>query len=107
MPFPRTLKPSAEIVRQLHWRLLEERKVYAAHFWHNGAWWVRVSAQIFNEVYEAPSSIHKPWLIKTLLFLRWKILRSWVMHSLKFVVKSSPFQALMGNSSGSLSVNEV
>ena len=31
-------------------RLLEEWNIYAAHFYHNGGWWVRCSAQIWNEV---------------------------------------------------------
>ena len=30
--------------------LLEVWRVSAAVFWHNGKWWVRVSAQVWNEV---------------------------------------------------------
>lgn len=30
--------------------LLEGWRVSAAIFWHNGKWWVRVSAQVWNEV---------------------------------------------------------
>lgn len=31
-------------------KLLLEHKVYAAHFYHNGKFWTRLSAQIYNEV---------------------------------------------------------
>lgn len=31
-------------------QLLTEWNTYAAHFYHAGAWWVRLSAQVFNEV---------------------------------------------------------
>ncbi|TFK94027.1 PLP-dependent transferase [Polyporus arcularius HHB13444] len=31
-------------------KLLKDWKTYAAHYWHNGAWWVRCSAQVFNEL---------------------------------------------------------
>ena len=34
----------------LQQKLLREWKTYAAHFFHNGAWWCRCSAQVFNEV---------------------------------------------------------
>ena len=30
--------------------LLGEWNTYAAHFFHNGAWWCRCSTQVFNEV---------------------------------------------------------
>ena len=31
-------------------RLLLDFKMYAAHFYHNGRFWTRLSAQIYNEV---------------------------------------------------------
>ncbi|KAF9259295.1 PLP-dependent transferase [Marasmius fiardii PR-910] len=31
-------------------KLLEERKAYATIFYHNGAWWARPTAQIYNEI---------------------------------------------------------
>lgn len=34
-------------------RLLLEFKVYAAHFYHNGRFWTRLSAQVYNEVRHA------------------------------------------------------
>ncbi|KAI0710254.1 PLP-dependent transferase [Earliella scabrosa] len=34
----------------LQLKLLREWKTYATHFFHNGAWWCRCSAQVFNEL---------------------------------------------------------
>lgn len=34
-------------------KLLDDWSVYAAHYWHAGAWWVRASAQVWNEVRSA------------------------------------------------------
>lgn len=31
-------------------KLLVKHNVYAAHYYHNRMWWVRCSAQIWNEV---------------------------------------------------------
>jgi hypothetical protein len=31
-------------------RLLGEWNTYATHFYHNGRWWTRCSAQVYNEV---------------------------------------------------------
>jgi hypothetical protein len=31
-------------------RLLVEFNTYAAHYFHNGKWWARASAQVWNEV---------------------------------------------------------
>ena len=39
-------------------KLLLEHKAYAAHFYHNGGFWIRLSAQIYNEV-----SCAVPWLV--------------------------------------------
>ncbi|KAI1797221.1 PLP-dependent transferase [Ganoderma leucocontextum] len=39
-----------EVDAYLKDKLLFKRKVYAAHFYHNGAWWVRCSAQVYNEI---------------------------------------------------------
>ena len=44
---PETL---SEIHLFLRSKLLGEWNTYAAHYFHNGAWWVRCSAQVFNEV---------------------------------------------------------
>ena len=40
----------SEIHLFLRGKLLGEWNTYAAHYFHNGAWWVRCSAQVFNEV---------------------------------------------------------
>ncbi|KAM5530994.1 hypothetical protein V8D89_015321 [Ganoderma adspersum] len=39
-----------EVDAYLKDKLLFRRKAYAAHFYHNGAWWVRCSAQVYNEL---------------------------------------------------------
>jgi hercynylcysteine S-oxide lyase len=41
---------SEEVEETFRHQLLEEWGVYATHFWHNGKWWVRCSAQIWNDV---------------------------------------------------------
>nr|AUN37957.1 L-cysteine desulfhydrase 1 [Ganoderma lucidum] len=38
-----------EVDAYLKDKLLFKWKAYAAHFYHNGAWWVRCSAQVYNE----------------------------------------------------------
>ncbi|KAF5372439.1 hypothetical protein D9757_009920 [Collybiopsis confluens] len=50
IPLPPALKPSADLMRRIDKTLLEEKKVYAAVFYHNRRWWTRVSVHIFNEV---------------------------------------------------------
>jgi hypothetical protein len=50
---------SEEVDEVFRHQLLEEWGVYAAHFWHNGKWWVRCSAQIWNHVSPPPS----PWML--------------------------------------------
>ncbi|KAI0649240.1 PLP-dependent transferase [Trametes meyenii] len=41
---------NGEINKYLQNTLLSKRKAYAAHYYHAGAWWVRCSAQVFNEI---------------------------------------------------------
>ena len=54
-------------------RLLLEHKIYAAHFYHNGKFWTRLSAQIYNEV-----SIHLSLGCGCQLTShRYRILRRW------------------------------
>ncbi|KAI0775301.1 PLP-dependent transferase [Trametes elegans] len=45
-----TYEQLVEINRTLQHKLLLEWKTYAAHYFHNGAWWCRCSAQVYNEV---------------------------------------------------------
>ena len=39
-----------EVDAYLRGQLLNKWKTYAAHYYHNGAWWVRCSGQVYNEV---------------------------------------------------------
>ncbi|KAJ7161876.1 pyridoxal phosphate-dependent transferase [Mycena crocata] len=50
LPLPGSLKPTGEIIDVLDTKLLVDHHVYAAHFYHNDRWWVRASAQVFNEL---------------------------------------------------------
>ena len=42
-------------------KLIVDRKIYAAHYWHNGHWWTRCSAQVWNEASRLLMK-HKPRL---------------------------------------------
>ncbi|TFK37412.1 pyridoxal phosphate-dependent transferase [Crucibulum laeve] len=61
LPFPGTILWSLEIDRKLKQKLLEERKMYSAHFYHNGKWWTRCSAQIYTELTDF-EKLGKAWL---------------------------------------------
>ncbi|KAK0452766.1 pyridoxal phosphate-dependent transferase [Desarmillaria tabescens] len=50
MPLSGDLKPTLELDQMLKNKLLVKHNVYAAPYYHNGMWWVRCSAQIWNEV---------------------------------------------------------
>ncbi|KAH7915673.1 pyridoxal phosphate-dependent transferase [Hygrophoropsis aurantiaca] len=50
LPIPGDIEYSAEINALLQHTLLLEWNAYAAHFHHNGKWWARCSAQIWNEI---------------------------------------------------------
>ncbi|KAJ7751451.1 pyridoxal phosphate-dependent transferase [Mycena metata] len=50
LPLPSSLRPSIPIYFQLQRLLLDKYHTYATQFYHNGKWYTRVSAQIFNEV---------------------------------------------------------
>ncbi|KAJ7716635.1 pyridoxal phosphate-dependent transferase [Mycena metata] len=50
LPLPSSLPPSFSIYSQLKRLLLDKHHIYATQFYHNGKWYTRVSAQIFNEV---------------------------------------------------------
>ena len=41
---------NAEIQEKLIKKMLLERNAYSPPFVHNGAWWTRCSAQVWNEV---------------------------------------------------------
>ncbi|KAH7925494.1 PLP-dependent transferase [Leucogyrophana mollusca] len=50
LPIPGEIEYTDEINILLQHTLLLEWNAYAAHFRHNGKWWTRCSAQIWNEV---------------------------------------------------------
>ncbi|KAH7925192.1 PLP-dependent transferase [Leucogyrophana mollusca] len=50
LPLSGAIKSTADTARMFQQKLLVEHKVYAAHFYHNGKWYVRASAQIYNEI---------------------------------------------------------
>lgn len=50
MPLSGDVKPTVELDLMFKNKLLVKHNVYAAHYYHNGMWWVRCSAQIWNEV---------------------------------------------------------
>ncbi|KAF9035625.1 pyridoxal phosphate-dependent transferase [Panaeolus papilionaceus] len=61
LPLPTSLKPTAELIARINRILLVDHKAFSAFFYHNGAWWTRCSAQVWNEV-EDFRSIAKIWL---------------------------------------------
>ncbi|KAK0224427.1 pyridoxal phosphate-dependent transferase [Armillaria nabsnona] len=50
IPLSGDVKPSLELDLMFKNKLLVKYNVYAAHYYHNGMWWARCSAQIWNEV---------------------------------------------------------
>ncbi|KAG6876499.1 hypothetical protein C0992_012766 [Termitomyces sp. T32_za158] len=61
LPFPRKVKPTGEIDSKFKEKLLRKYKMYSAHFYHNGCWWTRCSAQVWNEL-EDFEKLGKVWL---------------------------------------------
>jgi hypothetical protein len=41
---------NAEIREKLMKKIISEQNAYSAPFYHNGTWWTRCSAQVWNEV---------------------------------------------------------
>ncbi|KAJ8588457.1 PLP-dependent transferase [Rhizopogon salebrosus TDB-379] len=50
LPIPGDIKYSDEINALLQNTLLLEWNAYGAHYYHNGKWWTRCSAQVWNEI---------------------------------------------------------
>ena len=50
LPLPAHIQPTIEIYALFLNKLLVQRKMYSTHFHHNGVWWTRCSAQVWNEV---------------------------------------------------------
>ncbi|KAF8323561.1 pyridoxal phosphate-dependent transferase [Amanita rubescens] len=63
LPLPGTdvLPLSNEVYFKLQDKLLKERKIYSAYFVHNGNWWTRCSAQVYNEVSDF-TKLGEAWL---------------------------------------------
>ncbi|PCH39756.1 PLP-dependent transferase [Wolfiporia cocos MD-104 SS10] len=50
IPLPGDIKPSPQIYNMWLEKLMKQRKVFATQFYHNGKWWTRASAQVYNEI---------------------------------------------------------
>jgi len=50
LPLPGYIQPSEEVDLLFKELLLVKWNAYAAHFYHNGRWWIRCSAQVWNEI---------------------------------------------------------
>lgn len=50
LPLPAEIPYTREIDQTFRERLINENNTYVAHFPHNGKVWVRVSAQIWNQM---------------------------------------------------------
>ena len=52
LPLPGTdvFPMNKEVYDKIQDKLLKERNVYSAYFIHNGNWWTRCSAQVYNDV---------------------------------------------------------
>ncbi|KAG6825309.1 hypothetical protein H0H92_004104 [Tricholoma furcatifolium] len=50
LPLPGDVTPGPEITRKFYDKLLEKYKAFGAVYYHNGRWWTRCSAQIWNEL---------------------------------------------------------
>ncbi|KXN81897.1 hypothetical protein AN958_03547 [Leucoagaricus sp. SymC.cos] len=50
LPLPDTITPSAHITRSFQSKLLVTHRIYAAHFYYNKSWWVRLQMQDFERL---------------------------------------------------------
>ncbi|KDR68934.1 hypothetical protein GALMADRAFT_77978 [Galerina marginata CBS 339.88] len=50
LPISRTIKPSNEVFLLFEEELIEVHKTFAPPFYYEGRWWVRASAQIYNDL---------------------------------------------------------
>lgn len=50
LPFPSHVKPTRELDMIFKAKQLLDHNIYGPVFYHNGKWWVRCSAQIWNQV---------------------------------------------------------
>jgi len=61
LPIPGNSAKNAEILDKFVKKMLLERNAYSPPFHHNGAWWTRCSAQVWNELDDF-DNIGKIWL---------------------------------------------
>ncbi|KAJ7126195.1 PLP-dependent transferase [Mycena epipterygia] len=61
---PGRIQKTERIMSLFDVEMLEKHKLYASLFYHNAKWWVRASAQIFNEV-SGPSRIQQTTINST------------------------------------------
>ncbi|KDQ26330.1 hypothetical protein PLEOSDRAFT_159747 [Pleurotus ostreatus PC15] len=50
LPLSGSIQWTRELDIKMQEKLLKDYNVYAAHFYHNGRWWARCSAQVYNEL---------------------------------------------------------
>ncbi|KAF5368027.1 hypothetical protein D9758_004330 [Tetrapyrgos nigripes] len=50
LPLSEGIKPTPSLFMELDKKLLGDWKVYATPFYHNEKWWIRASAQVYNEM---------------------------------------------------------
>ncbi|KAF9483081.1 lolT-1 [Pholiota conissans] len=60
LPLPKDLPATVATISGLHRRLFA-KKAFSAPFFHNGAWWTRCSAQVWNEISDF-EELGKRWL---------------------------------------------
>ncbi|KAH0581811.1 hypothetical protein H2248_011491 [Termitomyces sp. 'cryptogamus'] len=50
LPLPETIRPSPDVLRAFDQKLFSDRRAYAVIYYHNNCWWVRISAQVYNQL---------------------------------------------------------
>ncbi|KAG6877701.1 hypothetical protein C0993_004911, partial [Termitomyces sp. T159_Od127] len=50
LPLSKTIRPSPSVTRAVDHKLFHEQRAYAVTYYHNNHWWVRISAQVYNQV---------------------------------------------------------
>ncbi|KAL9713303.1 hypothetical protein Ac2012v2_002908 [Leucoagaricus gongylophorus] len=61
LPFPPSISWNPKIDKMFKEKMLKERNAYSAHFFHNGRWWTRCSAQVYNQI-EDFEDLAKVWI---------------------------------------------
>lgn len=60
MEIPLKTEGSLETDSFIRNTLLNDWNMFAVPYFHNGKWWVRISAQIFNEVSKSSQRVNLP-----------------------------------------------